>query len=187
MLYFTSDLHLNHDREFVWKERGFSSVDDMNEVLIDNINSIVREKDTLYILGDIMLNKSKQDNSVEMFNKIVCNDIHIISGNHDTDDRIKLYNTLPGIKEVCTAKTMKYGKYHFYLSHYPTFTGNLNDKALTQILICLYGHTHQKSNFYNDIPFMYHVGVDSHNGMPVEINDIIEEIKSKVEECKEML
>ena len=31
MLFFTSDWHFNHDREFVWKQRGFSSVDEMNE------------------------------------------------------------------------------------------------------------------------------------------------------------
>jgi hypothetical protein len=30
---------------------------------------------------------------------------------------------------------------------------------------------------------MYHVGVDSHNCYPVNLDDIIEEMKAKVKEC----
>lgn len=51
----------------------------------------------------------------------------------------------------------------------------------------LYGHTHQTTNFYEDRPYMYHVGVDSHNGYPVLLDDIIEQMKIKVEECKAFL
>ena len=159
----------------------------MNKTIIDNINSVVREKDTLYILGDLMLNKSKQEEAMSLLRSLTCQDIHIIAGNHDTDDRLKLYGTLPGVKEVSLAKRMKYGKYHFYLCHYPTMTGNLEAESLTQVLICLYGHTHQETKFYKDIPFMYNVGVDSHKCMPVSIDTIIEEIKEKANECLNML
>ena len=55
MIWFTSDLHLCHDREFVYKSRGFQSVEDMNETLINNINDCVKEEDILYILGDLGL------------------------------------------------------------------------------------------------------------------------------------
>ena len=50
-----------------------------------------------------------------------------------------------------------------------------------------YGHTHQTSNFYNDMPYMYHVGVDSHDGYPVDIDVAIEEMHQKVRECKDFL
>ena len=30
-IYVTSDLHFGHDREFIWKARGYNSVDEMNE------------------------------------------------------------------------------------------------------------------------------------------------------------
>ena len=33
MIYFTSDLHFNHDRDFVYVPRGFQSVDEMNQTL----------------------------------------------------------------------------------------------------------------------------------------------------------
>ena len=81
-----------------------------------------------------------------------------------------------------------YGKYHFYMSHYPTMTSNLdNDAPLSQHIINLFGHTHQKNNFYNDIPFMYHVGLDSHNCYPVSAEQVLEDIRAKVQECKDML
>ena len=51
----------------------------------------------------------------------------------------------------------------------------------------LYGHTHQTTNFYQDMPFMYHVGVDSHDGYPILLDDIIQQMKDKVEECKSFL
>ena len=38
MIYFSSDLHLNHDKDFIWRERGFSSVEEMNETIVDNFN-----------------------------------------------------------------------------------------------------------------------------------------------------
>ena len=55
MIYFTSDLHLNHDKEFIYKERGFSSVEEMNTAIINNINETLTEGDELFILGDLML------------------------------------------------------------------------------------------------------------------------------------
>ena len=30
-IFVTSDLHFGHDREFIWKARGFNSVQEMNE------------------------------------------------------------------------------------------------------------------------------------------------------------
>ena len=44
-----------------------------------------------------------------------------------------------------------------------------------------------KDKFYNDIPFMYNVAVDAHNCYPVEIEQIIIDIKEKVKECTKYL
>ena len=35
MIYLTSDLHLNHNRGFIYEPRGFHSVEEMNEAIID--------------------------------------------------------------------------------------------------------------------------------------------------------
>lgn len=76
---------------------------------------------------------------------------------------------------------------NFYLSHFPTLTANLNDKNIKQCVINLFGHTHQQTNFYEDRPYMYHVGVDSHNSTPILLDDIIEEIFTKAKECENYL
>lgn len=54
-IFLTSDLHFLHDREFIWKARGFNSVDEMNEETIRRFNEVVNPEDTVYILGDIAL------------------------------------------------------------------------------------------------------------------------------------
>lgn len=129
-----------------------------------------------------MLNNN--EHGIECIKRLNGN-LHIIYGNHDSAARQALYNDL-GIVHGW-ADVIKYKKIHFYLSHYPTFTGNLEAESIYQCAINLYGHTHQSYNFYRDTPFMYHVGMDSHNNTPVLLDDIIEEIKAKVNECKEML
>ena len=184
MIYFTSDLHFCHDREFLFKPRGFSTIEDMNQAVVENWNNVINETDDVYVLGDLMLNDN--DEGMRLLSSLKGN-IHIILGNHDTNTRIKLYKELPNVKEIVYATIIKYNKYRFYLSHYPTYTGNLENGHLSEMLINLYGHTHQKTNFYNDMPFMYHIGLDSHNNTPVSVEEVIEDCRNKVKECLKQL
>lgn len=184
MIFVTSDLHLYHAREFVYKPRGFDNVHDMNEAICNNWNRVVGVEDDVYLLGDVMLNNNEA--GIKLL-KSLKGKIHIIIGNHDTDSRVALYKDCWNVEEVVYATKIKYNGYHFYMSHYPTYTGNLNKERLKQMTCCLYGHTHQTTNFFNDIPFMYHVGVDSHNCTPVLLDDVIVEMEKKCIECKEML
>lgn len=181
-IFVTSDTHFGHDRGFLYGPRGFENIEEHDEAVIANWNSVVSPEDDVYILGDLMLNDN--EHGIECIKRLNGN-LHIIYGNHDSAARQALYNDL-GIVHGW-ADVIKYKKIHFYLSHYPTFTGNLEAESIYQCAINLYGHTHQFYNFYRDTPFMYHVGMDSHNNTPVLLDDIIEEIKAKVNECKEML
>ena len=183
-IWLTSDWHFNHDREFIWEARGFDSVEQMNEWIVFHHNKLVQPDDHVYVLGDLMLGDSVAGiNYIKRMN----GQLHIVRGNHDTDRRWELYKELPNVVEMQNAMYLKYRKHHFYLSHYPTLTGNLEKESLTQMTLNLYGHTHQVSNFYMDMPYMYHVGVDSHDCKPVLLDDIIEEMRAKVEECKQFL
>ena len=184
MIYVTSDLHLCHDRGFIYEPRGFQNIDDMNKTIIKNWNNIVNPEDDVYCLGDIMLN----DNEAGLnFLKQLKGNIHIVLGNHDTDTRAKLYKTCYNVVEVELALKIKYNGYHFFMTHYPCFTGNLEKESLKKCLCNLYGHTHQTTNFYQDIPFMYHVGMDSHNCTPISIDQVIIDMNKKVEECIKQL
>jgi len=182
-IWVTSDWHFGHDREFIWKARGFNSVDDMNETIVRNHNALVGPEDDVYVLGDLMLGAAANIEYIKRMN----GKLHIVRGNHDTDSRWLMYSALPNVVEMDNAIYLKYNKHHFYLSHYISLTGNLEKESLKQMTLNLFGHTHQKTNFYMDMPYLYHIGVDSHDCKPVLLDDIIEEMYAKVKECKEFL
>ena len=183
-IFVTSDWHFGHDREFIYKPRGFDSIEEHDNTLIQRHNSIVSPEDDVWVLGDLMLGDNAH--GLECI-KQMNGKLHIVRGNHDTDTRIALYTSLPAVVEVCDAKYLRYGRYHFFLCHYPTLTGNLEKEALTQMTCNLFGHTHQQSYFYNDMPFMVHCGVDSNKGFPLSLDAIITAMTVKVQECKSYL
>lgn len=181
-IFVTSDLHFGHDREFVWGARGYADVEEMNREQIRKFNEVVGPEDEVWILGDLMLgDREKGIECVKQLN----GKIHICLGNHDTGTREKLYHEL-GF-DVQLAARFKYKKLNFYLSHFPTGGTNLNVENIWETNLCLYGHTHQTSNFYKGNPYIYHVGVDSHDGYPVSMDQVIADIKAEMERCKELL
>ena len=54
-IFIVSDLHLGHSKDFIYRARGFESVEDMNEAIIRNWNEVVDEDDDVYILGDLVM------------------------------------------------------------------------------------------------------------------------------------
>lgn len=170
--WFTSDLHFNHNKEFLFKPRGFNSVEDMNEAIISRFNSLVGMDDTVFILGDIMLTK----NDISLLRRLK-GWKYIILGNHDTDNRIDLYS---GVWDVCDIERAAVVKFKgtkdlFYLSHYPALTGNPNDHHST---FSIHGHTHSQNKF-SEHPLTYNVAVDAHNCEPVLAARMIMELKER--------
>lgn len=148
----------------------------MTEQYIKNINSKVGIDDTLYILGDVYMNKTTADNEIifKTLSAINCKKVHIIVGNHDTYNKMTNYRIQNW--DCKYADVLTYNNNIFYLSHYPTITANFDEP---RPVYNLFGHTHQKELFYNDNPNMFHVGVDSNNGYPWSIKEIIREIHKK--------
>lgn len=109
MKYFTSDTHFGHinicrgqtkwgkiDENGVFypdkkSTRPFHTVDEMNEVIIKSINSVVGEDDELYHIGDVSFNGI--ENLWNFRKQINCKNIHLVLGNHD--HRIKKNHILP--------------------------------------------------------------------------------------------
>ena len=54
-IWFSSDLHFNHNRQFIYQARGFETLEEMNQTIIERFNSLVKPEDDLYLLGDTML------------------------------------------------------------------------------------------------------------------------------------
>lgn len=179
MVFVTSDTHFCHDKEIIWKNRGFSSVDDMNEALIKRWNKVVKNTDTVYHLGDLMI--TDEEKGIECIKRLHGKIIWII-GNHDTNLRIKLI--MSNCKNVSGgtlyADRFKYAKIPFYVSHFPTITAKFDKKLFEQHIIGLHGHIHNKTHWTDPTnPFMYDVGVDSHNYAPVSLEQVISNIKNK--------
>lgn len=177
MIYFSSDLHLNHNKSFVYEPRGFSNIFDMNYEIIKNFNHIINSDDDLYLLGDTFLGELEP--GIKLFNQLP-GKIHLIWGNHCTNNRKEAMSKCHNVVEVIGYATiLKYNKWHFYLSHFPTCTANFDDyqKPLKQRTLCLAGHTHSKELF--EPCGSYNVAVDAHNCFPVSIDDIINDFKVK--------
>ena len=156
----------------------------MNQTIIKNWNELIAPDDEVYLLGDVMLKDS--DKGMECLSQLNGH-IHIALGNHDTDAKAALYILASNVVDIQLAYKLNWKKYHFYLSHYPTYTGNLEQEPLSKTLINLYGHTHQLTNFFEDRPYMYHVGLDSHNNKPINLETIILDCQIKHRKCIEML
>lgn len=181
--FITSDLHLSHDQEFLYSPRGFSSIKEMNEAIVEKWNTIVKPEDIIYNLGDMAMNDIsaaipylKQLNGFQWW----------IRGNHDSMKKIQQITdeckniSLISNPEASWATMFKYGKIYCYLSHYPTLTANYDEKHFNQHVIALHGHTHQQINFmYPNNPFCYHVGMDSHNCTPVSLDEIVTEVRQR--------
>lgn len=180
MIYFTSDTHFNHDREFVYGPRGFESIQDMNETLIKNWNETVGPEDDIYVLGDFFLG-ADYDYINEVLNKLNGH-IHLVVGNHDTPSKITRYTSWDNIVEIADALRLRYKKKEFFLCHYPVFTASLEQDP-NRAVINLFGHTHSKEKFYEDRPYMYNVAADAHDNRPVSIDTIINDFNEKVKEC----
>lgn len=179
-IYFTSDLHLQHQREFLYKPRGFSSIEEHDAAIVERWNATVGDDDEVYVLGDLMLNNNER--GMELLSQLK-GKIHVVRGNHDTDTRVELYQSAPNVVEVCEGKFLKYGKYHFYLTHFPCLSANLEAESLKQCTLNLSGHTHSRQKFFEDRPYVYNVACDAHDCTPVCIDQIIEDMKEKVKEC----
>lgn len=184
MIWFTSDLHFNHDREFIWSPRGFTSCEEMNTTELANWNRLIKPDDDVYVLGDFFLGQDVEFvvDTLRQLNGL----IHLVVGNHDTLAKLAIYHNALNVVEVKEAIFFEYKGRKFHLSHYPTITAGLSDDP-NKAIFNLFGHTHSNKKFYQGKPFMYNVAVDAHNCCPISIDEIMGDIDTEIEKCKSFL
>ena len=106
----------------------------------------------------------------------------ILNGNHESDRKLAAYKKLPNVCLAGWAIKIRSGKWHFYLSHFPTLTSNYYDddsKPIKNHLISLCGHCHYQNRFKDmNKGLIYHVELDAHKCFPISIDDIKEDIRS---------
>jgi calcineurin-like phosphoesterase family protein len=153
-IWFTSDLHLGH--KGAASHRGFTSVVEHDWTIISNLNSVVRKRDKLFILGDVCWNNKSL---------LLLNDIpgikELIIGNHDTlstNEYLKYFTKVHGFR--------KYDK--FWLSHCP-----IHPQELIRGRGNIHGHIHTGGMTGNLGHPYFNVNVDMNNMCPVNLDTII--------------
>ena len=157
----------------------------MDATIIEQWNKLVQPQDVVILLGDVMLGDN--ENGIECA-KQLNGHIHFYEGNHDTYNRINMLSKLETWFNYGFSSVEKIYGYNFYFSHFPTITSSLsNGASLEKILINIHGHTHSKHKFFYDVPYMYNAALDAHNCCPILLDEVIEDIKKKIDECKSLL
>ena len=173
MIYLTSDCHFNHQNILTYESqtRPFNSIEEMNETIIQNWNNTVSDNDDIYVLGDFFMGSI--ENIIPILNRLKGH-IHLIRGNHDTKNRIKLYEE-NGI-DVKDIDYIRYKDRFFILCHFPI----MNDEFSQMVrkdnseVIWLYGHIHSHAP-KGYVDGSYHVGVDTNNMTPISLERIWQE------------
>ena len=80
-IFFTSDLHFGHEGIIRMCNRPFQTLEEMDETLIKNWNSLAKPKDKVYVLGDFFM-YYKKPKLREILNRLNGTKI-LIKGNHD--------------------------------------------------------------------------------------------------------
>ena len=164
MIYLSADLHCGHFNIIEYCKRPFKTVEEMNQVIMNNWNATVKEEDTVYLLGDYA------------FYRGISEDWHLnghiilIRGNHDrgfSDTKLKRFSIETVHKMPLTITHELEGAIvDIVLMHAP------NQRHMNKVNFC--GHVHDKW-LYND--GFYNVGVDVHGFKPILLDDAIKDYR----------
>lgn len=185
-LWFTSDTHFGHKGIIQFCSRPFDTVEDHDRTLIDNWNSVVGLKDTVFHLGDFCYgNPAKMKEYRNQLN----GHIILIKGNHD--DRL-MNKACEELFDYVTyqMKIIIDGKVVF-LNHFPFLCfEHDNPDVYTDgtLMYSLFGHVHSRPNntSYDAqrltmcYPTQYDVGVDNNYFTPISWENINKKIQEQI-------
>jgi calcineurin-like phosphoesterase family protein len=176
--WFTSDLHLGHKNILLYEalHRPFKTVEEMNERLISNWNSVVGAKDIVYVLGDFAFGK----HNIQLAERLAGKK-RLVLGNHDTYHAaayLEYFDKLYGMCywDKCILSHMPVHMYntHVHLQSYD---------IAAPLFLNVHGHLHSKNvktvifedtgaELIIDDENYFNVSVEQHNLTPVNA-DII--------------
>jgi calcineurin-like phosphoesterase family protein len=193
-IFFTSDTHFSHSNicsaTTKWKDAGntvrkFSSLEEMNRTIVNNINAVVGEDDILFHLGDWSFGGFEQIQKLR--SQLVCKNIHIILGNHDHH----IQNDKDGVQSLFSSvhlfiphlliKREKEGskgmmeRFGFCIFHYPIASWI----DMNQGVIHLHGHVHLPKHLRLGEGRSLDVGMDGNDMKPYSLDEVIRLVKNQ--------
>lgn len=180
-VFFTSDTHFFHKNIIKYDKRPFMTdnepdVNLMNETIVNNWNSVVSKKDTVFFLGDLAV--CNWENARDVVNQLN-GTIHFIMGNHDNYQDIKSYKKFNTINDYVdlTIKSDVDATYTFALFHYPIYSWNRIHYGNAH----LHGHCHH--NLHHDENMTCYsnrkvldVGCNGYNYTPISYKEVLEKL-----------
>lgn len=158
-----SDMHFGHKNIITYENRPFSSIEEMDKVIIDNWNKTVKNEDKIFILGDVSFyNKEKTKEIIASLNGYKI----LILGNHDKERTLTWWREA-GIDEVISYPIIL--DEFYILSHEPVYISKSMPYAN------IHGHIHHLK--YDDIQY-FNASVECINYTPVNFNSIKEAIST---------
>ena len=170
-VWFTSDLHFWHKNICKYCDRPYESIEEMNQGIVDNWNSVVKEDDTVFVLGDLGFC------GIEKLRPLMSQlkgKIFLIQGNHDSDKVVnKLYEE--GIikdyfklLEVTIVNDEECPNQQLTLCHFPMIDWYNKEKGAWMI----HGHQHQLPETPSCSPKHYDVGLDKNGMTPINFEQL---------------
>ena len=144
-----------------FKTRPFSTVEEMDEALIDNWNSVVKPGDKVYHLGDVTF--GNKENYIENIHKKLNGKKRLIVGNHDDVkflapyfEKVMLWRMFPDLGLL--------------LTHVPVHRSTLGEGRFDgKGMINVHGHIHQNPS--PEGPYKC-VCVEQINYTPINIEEL---------------
>jgi calcineurin-like phosphoesterase family protein len=127
-VYVISDLHFSHRNMAI--KRGFQTTEEHDEHIIEQWNQTVNKKDTVWILGDISMEKSGPYALLCRLNGIK----KVVLGNHDQPQHVP--EMLRYVRSVCGMVKYK----GFILTHCP-----MHESEVGRFTKNIHGHVHENS------------------------------------------
>jgi calcineurin-like phosphoesterase family protein len=166
----TSDTHFNHGNicrgTTNWRlsngdipesqTRDFPTLDKMNDAIVNNINEVVGQEDVLIHFGDWSFGGFENIQSLR--DRIICQEIHLILGNHDHHIDRNRENCQSLFTSVQWFLQLNYMGENIECMHYPISSWN----GLRKGRIHLHGHCHLPNHLKVSGGRRMDVGMDGH-------------------------
>lgn len=168
-IWVTSDTHFNHENIIHYCGRPFSCAEEMNEVMVDNWNSVVKPGDKVYHLGDVFM--GDRDEFKRLWPKLN-GQKRLLVGNHDD---IKFLSSGSFFKKV--GMWRMFPDYKCVLTHVPI---HLSEDDSGRYLYNLHGHIHndEVTDGDNNIDSRYfNCCVEHHNYTPIHLYETMEKVQ----------
>jgi calcineurin-like phosphoesterase family protein len=147
-----SDTHFGHTNIIKYANRPFESVEEMDEALVENWNSVVKQGDKVYHLGDVTMNSKSLDIMPRLNGRKV-----LIKGNHDIQ-KLKFY--IPHFYDIRGSHELN----NYLLTHIP-----VHESQKYRFNANIHGHLHD--SLIND-PFYVNVSVEQIGYTPIAFDEI---------------